>query len=311
MLPDNYIILLFDQIRQATVCSGDPPSCRAERLPMQNPSSEQTLVTASPYAKEHYFYLQEIGSLKNGGLGISRSRELPSFLFFIVTVGRGRLIYCGKTWEMRQGDCAWIDSSLPYSCESSPSSPWELKWVYFHGKDAAEFYAQFLAQGSPFVFAPGEPGFFNKCLSSLFSLQTRGDPYKELLSHKYLTDLCVSCFPESKSRSPHPQMAQDKLAQIREYLLEHYMEKISLDELTRIFFVSKYHLVREYRKRFGITPGNDLTACRLSHAKSLLRSGAQSVEEIAGLCGFHSSAYFIRMFKRSENMTPLEYRRKS
>ncbi|MBO5093584.1 MAG: helix-turn-helix transcriptional regulator [Lachnospiraceae bacterium] len=278
---------------------------------MQNPFSEQTLVTASPYAKEHYLYLQKIGFLRHAKPHVSRSRELKSLLFFIVTIGRGKLIYRGRTWELRQGDCAWIDCSLPYSYESSSSSLWELKWVHFYGRGAAEFYAQFLAQGSPFVFTPSNPGFFNECLSSLFSLQAHGDPYKELLSHKYLTDLCVFCFPESKSRSPHPHGAQDKLEQIREYLLAHYMEKISLDELTRVFFISKYHLVREYRKRFGITPGNDLTACRLSHAKSLLRSGTQSVEEIAVLCGFHSSAYFIRMFKRSENMTPLEYRRKS
>lgn len=311
MLPDNYIILLLTRSGSGSPINCHLPLCHTERFSMQNPSSDRTLVTASPYAKEHYFYLQEIGFLKSTDPHTSHSRELPSLLFFIVTIGRGSLIYRGRTWALRQGDCVWIDCSLPYSCESSRSSPWELKWARFHGKDAAEFYAQFLAQGSPFVFTPGNPGFFNECLSSLFRLQMHGGPYKELLSHKYLTDLCVSCFPESKSRSPRPHGTQDKLAQIREYLLEHYAEKIVLDELTRIFFISKYHLVREYRKRFGITPGNDLTDCRLSHAKSLLRSGSQSVEEIASLCGFHSSAYFIRMFKRSENMTPLEYRKKS
>lgn len=277
---------------------------------MQNTSSNRVLVTVSPYAKEHYLYPQEIGSLKSLKPHVSHRHDLPSFLFFIVTVGHGSLVYRGRTWELRQGDCVWIDCTLPYSHESSASAPWELKWVHFYGKNASEFYAQFLAQGSHFVFTPGNPAFFNECLSALLRLQEQQDPYKELLSHKYLTDLCVACFPESRSRSSRQHSTQEKLTQIREYLLENYDKKISLDELSRIFFISKYHLVREYRKCFGITPGNDLTACRLSHAKSLLRFGSQSIEEISVLCGFHSSAYFIRMFKQTENMTPLEYRRK-
>ena len=49
---------------------------------------------------------------------------------------------------------------------------------------------------------------------------------------------------------------------------------------------------------------------RLSRAKSLLRFSDSSVEEIAADCGFADAGYFIKVFKKAENMTPLEYRRK-
>lgn len=277
---------------------------------MKNTISDRVLVTASAYAKEHLLYVQEIGALKSLQPHISHRQDLHSLLFLIVTVGHGTLTYKGRIWELRQGDCAWIDCTLPYSHESSSASPWELKWVHFYGRDALEFYTQFLLQGSLCVFTPGNPAVFNECLSSLLTLQKQQGPYKELLSHKYLTELCTSCFPESKNRLPGNPAAQNKLVQIREYLFAHYAEKISLDDLSQIFFISKYHLIREYRKCFGVTPGNDLIACRISHAKTLLRFTPQSIEEISILCGFHNAAYFIRMFKRAENMTPLEYRRK-
>ena len=277
---------------------------------MKTTDSDRVLVTPSLYAKEHYLYIQEIGSLKSLTPHISKRQNLHSFLFLIVISGSGTLTYQNRCHPLRQGDCAWIDCRLPYSHESNHSSPWELKWVHFYGTGASEFYSQFLQQGSSNIFTPRNPALFNKCLSDLLVLQKQNDPYKELFSHKYLTELCVFCFPESKNRLPDTGSTPDKLLQIREYLSSHYTEKISLDEISRLFFLSKYHLVREYRKYFGTTPGNDLISYRISHAKSLLRFGSQSVEEIAVSSGFHSSAYFIRMFRRAENMTPLEYRQK-
>ena len=84
----------------------------------------------------------------------------------------------------------------------------------------------------------------------------------------------------------------------------------ALEELSGLFFISKYHLSREYKKKYGITIGSDLTGRRISHAKSLLRFSDSSIEEIALLCGFADAGYFIKVFKKAENMTPLEYRRK-
>lgn len=277
---------------------------------MKSSSSDRILVTPSPYAKEHYLYIQEIGSLKSLHPHISKRENLHSFLFLMVISGSGTLTYRGHCQQLHQGDCAWIDCTLPYSHESSHSSPWELKWVHFYGNTAPEFYNQFMQQGAPNIFTPGNPAIFNKCLSDLHSLQKQSNPYKELLSHKFLTELCVFCFPESKGRLSQASSTHDKLIQIREYILSHYTEKISLDQLSQLFFLSKYYLVREYRKYFGITPGNEIIACRISHAKSLLRFGSLSVEEISAQCGFYSSAYFIRMFRQAENMTPLEYRQK-
>lgn len=47
---------------------------------------------------------------------------------------------------------------------------------------------------------------------------------------------------------------------------------------------------------------------RISHAKELLRFGSESIEEISYQCGFNSAAYFIRMFKQMESLTPHEFR---
>ena len=55
---------------------------------------------------------------------------------------------------------------------------------------------------------------------------------------------------------------------------------------------------------------NDLNNMRISTAKSLLRFSDASIESIAEQCGFSDSAYFIKVFKNAENITPYSYRKK-
>ena len=97
---------------------------------------------------------------------------------------------------------------------------------------------------------------------------------------------------------------------MHDYLDENYAQKINLEDLSSRFFISKFHLSREYKKIYGTTIGNELTLRRISHAKTMLRFSADSVETIALGCGFQEAGYFIKVFKRAEGMTPLEYRRK-
>lgn len=275
---------------------------------MQANSSERFIVTSSAHAKRNYLYVQEIGTLKSQDSQSNQRRNLRSLLFILVASGQGSITYKQRTWELNQGDCAWIDCSSTYSHASSSEHPWELKWVHFDGVSAEMFYQQFLSQNLPPIFTPRNPSIFSEYLASLLQLHKENDPHKELLAHKYLTDICVSCFQESNNDMLVPISIKDKLNSIRKYMYLHYTEKISLDDLAGIFFISKYHLVREYHKYFNTTPANDLIAYRISHAKELLRFGSESIEEISYQCGFNSAAYFIRMFKQTENLTPHEFR---
>ena len=132
----------------------------------------------------------------------------------------------------------------------------------------------------------------------------------ELTSSKYITDIITLCFTENESLKQGESSIPEKLGQIHEYISENYASKISLEDLSERFFISKYHLSREYKKVYGNTIGNVLTSQRISHAKSMLRFTDDSIDAIATVCGFQDSAYFIKVFKKAENMTPLQYRKK-
>lgn len=276
---------------------------------MPHSASERILTTPSAYTKNHYLYVQEAGTLKSLEPHISRREQLESCLFFIVTEGCGSLVLEGTRHTLQVGDCVFIDCLTPYSHESSMESPWSLMWVHFHGPQADAFYRLYRErEGSP-VFRPSSLTPYREILQLLFELQQSGDALSDLLCHRYLTDLIAQIFLDT-FHSVDSAAIPDKFRNIREYLEDHYTEKLSLDKISEIFYISKYHLLREYKRLFGTTIQNDLTSRRLTKAKSLLRFSKESVESIALSCGFQTASYFIKVFKQYENITPLEYRRK-
>ena len=101
-----------------------------------------------------------------------------------------------------------------------------------------------------------------------------------------------------------------KLLEIRGFLDEYFTEKISLDELANQFYISKYHMSREFKKAFGITVGSYVNSQRITKAKELLRFSDQQIEAIARACGIDDNSYFNKVFQKAEGITAREYRRK-
>lgn len=277
---------------------------------MAKSSSNRILVTPSAYARKHYLYVQEAGTLQSLEPHISRRQNLNSFLLFIVLEGEGILFYNGVRHNISAGDCVWIDCTKPYFHESSAEHPWSLKWVHFNGMEAGNFYNAFLSRGNSYLFHPRSILPFIEALDQLYLCYQNKTSLMELSANKLLTDIITLCFTENESLKQGEYSIPIKLQEIHTYLMENYYRKITLEDLSSRFFISKFHLSREYKKIYGTTILNDLTYQRVSHAKSMLRFSDDSIDTIALSCGFQDTGYFIKVFKKVESMTPLEYRKK-
>ena len=189
---------------------------------MAKSSSDRILVTPSAYARTHYLYVQEVGSLKSLEPHISSRKNLSSYLFFIVMSGRGTLTYQGETIELVPGDCVWLDCLMPYAHESSETDPWSLTWVHFDGSDASHFYRSYMEQELPYCFHPGNILPFVETLHTLYQNCLSQDFLSELKNNRCLTDLITMIYEQQE----RPETTTSgKLAQIRSYIDSHYAEK--------------------------------------------------------------------------------------
>jgi len=94
----------------------------------------------------------------------------------------------------------------------------------------------------------------------------------------------------------------------KQFLDEHYAERVSLHELARWTRLSACHLNRSFRRKIGMPPHEYQLQVRILKAKSFLRLG-RSISETASLVGFVDQSHFSRHFKRYVGVTPGKFLR--
>jgi len=98
---------------------------------------------------------------------------------------------------------------------------------------------------------------------------------------------------------------------IREYIDSHYAEDITRDTLSDILFLNPDYASKLFKKEMGVSVGNYLIQKRISVAQNLLDTTDLSVNAISDNVGYGNYSYFIRLFKKMTNMTPIEYRNRA
>lgn len=108
------------------------------------------------------------------------------------------------------------------------------------------------------------------------------------------------------------QRPRDWVMNARNYMESHYRDSnISLDLIAKELEISKYHLCKEFKNRFDVSPGQFLKELRLQEAVRLLKEKKEySIEQIARSTGYATSSYFGKVFKKNFGMTPDEFRKK-
>lgn len=90
------------------------------------------------------------------------------------------------------------------------------------------------------------------------------------------------------------------------YIHVHLSEDLTLEQLEQEFFVSRYHICREFKKMTGQTPHAYIVKARLDLCCKYIEQG-KPIREVYELGGFGGYNHFFRAFKKEYRMTPMEY----
>lgn len=126
---------------------------------------------------------------------------------------------------------------------------------------------------------------------------------KELIVRLLQTKAKLTLIKETSSLFDNNRMAF-----IVKYIREHFKENISVDCLAKKACMSTSNFYKKFKNTFGETPIDYLNTERIKFAKKLIRNSNKKIVEIAELAGFNSSSYFNRIFKKTEGITPNQYR---
>ncbi len=104
------------------------------------------------------------------------------------------------------------------------------------------------------------------------------------------------------------QSAIKAMEYARTYLMEHFREQIDFASLAKSLGFSSAYLTKLFNKYEKCAPVKYLTELRIAEAKQLLYNTELSIAEVGALVGYENQFYFSRVFRKTMNCTPSEYR---
>lgn len=94
-----------------------------------------------------------------------------------------------------------------------------------------------------------------------------------------------------------------------QYILEHYNEDISLDEIAKHVNLSSYYFSRFYKNSTGTSFTDRMVTVRMEKAKELLKKEELSVKDVSYMVGYVDPNYFSKIFKKSTGYNASEYKK--
>ena len=119
--------------------------------------------------------------------------------------------------------------------------------------------------------------------------------------------MLLSDVKQTAAQRNDPRTENDpRLNAILDYIRTHCDYPVTLDELSKEFYLNKYYLCRMFKNKLGFGISDYIESCRLSNAIPLLRAGVP-ISTVALKTGFGSDTYFISTFKKHFGISPKKY----
>jgi AraC-like DNA-binding protein len=225
----------------------------------------------------------------------------------------------GRNYELKPGDIVLINSrELHQAVIHDLSKPYEriVLWMnrsFIRGlsTDATDLALCFEAPNHKNVIRADveRQQIFRSLLNRLLALKGYTGFGQDLYPRTLITELLLIINEEMAliGQRQRVEVRKNRLIDgIIEYIANHLEEEIKIDDLAELFFLSKFHLCREFKNNTGTTLHRYIVQKKLIHAKELILEHLP-ITEVYQQSGFGDYSNFFRAFRNEYNMTPKQY----
>ena len=224
----------------------------------------------------------------------------------------------GKQYLLQPGDLVLVPRGCIHRPEAEPNAPYERRILYLSPEflrraggscDLAACFDR-AREEFRFVVHPAD-GTGGGQLTALEHAEREDAFGRELLAQSLLFQFLIGlnrAMADDLLQYAKPAAYDRKIEAILRYLSEHLTEPVSIDDLAARFFVSKYHMMRQFRAQTGYTIHGYLTGKRLMFARAMIAAGTpvlQASEE----SGFGDYSAFLRAYRKQFGAAPNQEKR--
>lgn len=97
------------------------------------------------------------------------------------------------------------------------------------------------------------------------------------------------------------------MSDILSYINRNFYKIEKIEDVTSRFFISDSYFSRMFSAKMGVTFITYLNSIKIRHACELMKKGKRNIGEIASNCGFSSTSYFCKVFKKKTGRSPMNF----
>ena len=148
-------------------------------------------------------------------------------------------------------------------------------------------------------------------LNKIISICASNMPLKDILADISLQELIINIVQlQNRATLDNPNLTHSNnhpLSYITGFIQSHITEDIKLEVLSEKACMSKSTFYRSFKREYGISPLEYILSEKIKRAKILLADPKNAIKSVSFDCGFNDVNYFIRLFKKMEEITPRQY----
>ncbi len=242
-----------------------------------------------------------------GSRACYESHSHHEFSFGMVTEGRAKYHNRQHTYQIGKGDIVTINPNEVHSCNPE-SGLWSYSMLFANAREMGEAQRDVLqcAIGSHLPFDNDLER--NTQIQATFKalLAAVRNEYDVLHAQVCLYEFIESCWLDKMPHYDEVSVPEPTLNRIKEKLFDEISDAHQLETLASEAGMSRYQLLRAFKKQYGLPPHAYLIDEKIKRSKTMLKSG-QAISDIALQLGFSDQAHFQRQFKKKLAVTPKYY----
>ena len=233
----------------------------------------------------------------------------------LLVQGSGGYYVDGQRYLLQSGDIVLLDAHSIHRPEMNQEEPYERIILYI----SPEYLQQQSTSDCNLrsVFS-GEKGHVLRLnqerrqavfrIAAALERELASDAFgREILSNAALLQLLVEIGRNregTETEGASPMMPRnERIVEILRYIDRHLAEDLDAEELARAFYISKYHMMRLFRRETGTTIHLYITQKRLIKARELMDAGVRATDACYR-CGWRSYSSFTRAYNKHLGTTP-------
>lgn len=228
-------------------------------------------------------------------------------LFYIVG-GNGQFLIEDQLYPVHPGNLVIINPNVIHTEVSLNAQP--LEYIVL-GIDGIEIASRETSNGKYNILDYFESVEVSSCLRNILrEMEQKNTGYKDICQ-AYMEILIIRLMRSidlTSATNPQPGAGNRQCAAVKRYIEMHFKEALTLEHLAEEAHMNKFYLSHTFKKEYGVSPINYMISRRIEESKYLLAETDLSLSQIAQLLGFSSLSYFSQVFRRTQSVSPKEFR---